>query len=178
VKKLGLLVGLCVLALLLFGCASAVEVNSDYDQHYDFSSLRTFGFLPVPESAGLNQLDADRVSDAVEAELTPKGYAASTDADFAVAMHFGKQQKTDIESWGYGWGAGPGWRGMGVGGVDFYQYDEGTLVLDMVDMKEKKLIWRGSGMGILSDSPGMQERTDAINKVVKDILAQFPPTGK
>ena len=125
-----------------------------------------------------NQLDADRVSDAVKAEMTAKGYAAAEGTDFAFAMHFGKQQKTDINSWGYGWGAGPGWRGRGAGGVDVYQYEEGSLVLDLVDMKEKKLIWRGTGTGVLSSSPNVQERTDAVSKAVKSILAQFPPTGK
>jgi hypothetical protein len=173
--KLGIIVGLCVLALLFFGCASSVEVTSDYDQEFDFSKLKTFGFLPIPESAGLHQLDADRVSDAVKADLTPKGYALSKEADFAVVMHFGKQRRTDIQSWGYGWGEGSGWRQWGARGVDVYQYEEGTLVLDVVDMKEKKLIWRGSGTGILSDDPGMRERTDTINKVVKSILAKFPP---
>jgi hypothetical protein len=165
--KLGIIVGLVILALLFFGCASSVEVTSDYDNQYDFGKLRTFGFLPIPESAGLNQLDADRVSDAVTAELTPKGYGFSRDADFAVVMHFGKHERTDIESWGYSWG--------GAAGVDLYQYQEGTLVLDLVDMETRQLIWRGSGTGVLSSDPGTQERTQNINVAVKRILAQFPP---
>jgi hypothetical protein len=44
-------------------------------------------------------------------------------------MHFGKQQKTDITSWGYGWG---GWGMWGGGGIDVNQYEEGTLVVDVV----------------------------------------------
>ena len=53
-KKLGYLLGFCVSVLWLTGCASSVQVNQDYD----FSKIKTFGFLPIPESAGLNQLDA------------------------------------------------------------------------------------------------------------------------
>ncbi|MBP1631665.1 MAG: hypothetical protein H6Q15_2558, partial [Bacteroidetes bacterium] len=38
-----------------------------------------------------------------------------------------------------------------MGYTDIYQYDEGTLVVDFIDMAENKLIWRGIGSGVMSD---------------------------
>jgi len=56
------------------------------------------------------------------------------------------------------------------------QYDEGTLVIDFIDIAENKLVWRGVGTGALSESPSVEERTENINNAVAQILEQFPPT--
>ena len=56
-------------ALILAGCAT-VSVNQDYDPGYDFPKLKTFGFIPIPEDAGIDQLSAKRLGDAIIKELT------------------------------------------------------------------------------------------------------------
>ena len=56
------------------------------------------------------------------------------------------------------------------------QYDEGTLVIDVVDMAKQELVWRGIGTGVLSENPSVEERTANINYAVTEILTQFPPT--
>jgi len=58
------------------------------------------------------------------------------------------------------------------------QYEEGTLVIDFVDMAKQELVWRGVGTGALSESPSVEERTANINNAVTQILDQFPPTGE
>jgi hypothetical protein len=63
-----------------------------------------------------------------------------------------------------------------MGGVDVSQYDEGTLVIDFVDMAKQELVWRGIGTGAVSESPSVEERTANINNAVMQILEQFPPT--
>jgi hypothetical protein len=159
--------------IVVNGCAT-ISVNQDYDTGYDFAQLKTFGFLPVPSDAGIDQLSANRLGDAIKTELTAKGYTLSDSADFGVALHFGKQTKTSVQSYGYGYG---GWWGRpGMGSVDVSQYDEGTLVIDFIDMKKKELIWRGTGTGVIGDSPSVEEKTEKINNAVQQILAQFPPT--
>jgi hypothetical protein len=167
---------LCFLFFCLVSCSS-VSVNQDYDTEYDFSKLKTFGFLPVPADAGIDQLSAKRIGDAVTSTLTAKGYSVSKEADFGIALHFGQQTKTDIQSWGYGWGGGA-WGGWGGNNVDVTQYEEGTLVIDFVDMKEKKMIWRGSGTGVLADNPNVEQRTKKVNEAVAKIIDKFPPTPK
>jgi hypothetical protein len=63
-----------------------------------------------------------------------------------------------------------------MGGVDVSHYDEGTLVIDFVDMTKQELVWRGIGTGAVSESPSVEERTEKINNAVTHILEQFPPT--
>jgi hypothetical protein len=163
------------LAILLSGC-STISVNQDYDPAYDFSKLKTYGFIPISSEAGIDQLNADRLGEAIKTNLNAKGFTIAENADFGVALFFTKSTKTDITSYGYGYGYG--WRYGGVGGVDVQQYNEGTLVIDFIDMAENKLVWRGFGTGILSDNPTVEERTANINNAVAQILAQFPPTKK
>jgi hypothetical protein len=167
-----------VAALFLTGCAS-ISVNQDYDPAYDFSKLKTYGFIPITEEAGIDQLNATRLGDAIKENLNAKGYTLSENADFGIALFFTKDTKTSIQSTGgYGYGYGYGYRGYGGMGGSTYvsQYDEGTLVIDFVDMAKQELVWRGVGTGVLSENPSVEERTANINYAVTDILAQFPPT--
>ena len=169
-----------IAALFLAGC-STISVNQDYDPAYDFSKLKTFGFIPITEEAGIDQLNATRLGDAIKANLTAKGYTLSENADFGIALFFTKDTKTNIQSTGaYGYGYGYGYRGYGGMGGSTYvsQYEEGTLVIDFVDMAKQELVWRGVGTGALSESPSVEERTANINNAVTQILDQFPPTGE
>ena len=167
-----------IIAVLFFVGCSTISVNQDYDPAYDFSKLKTFGFIPITEEAGIDQLNATRLGDAIKANLTAKGYTLSEQADFGIALFFTKDTKTSIQSTGYGYGYGYGYRGYGGMGGSTYvtQYEEGTLVIDFVDMAKQELVWRGVGTGALSDSPSVEERTENINNAVAQILAQFPPT--
>jgi hypothetical protein len=167
-----------ILAALILTACSSISVQQDYDPEYDFSKLKTFGFIPLSSEAGIDQLSADRLSNAIKTELLAKGYTLSEQADFGIALLFSSKTKTNVQSYGYGYGYGyygrPGYGGTGH--VDVTQYEEGTLVIDFVDMKENKLVWRGIGSGALSQSPSVEERTQRVNNAVNQILAQFPPT--
>lgn len=177
--KLSLLVFSLFAFFIVAGC-STISVNQDYDPAYDFSKLKTYGFIPITEEAGIDQLNATRLGDAIKNELNAKGYTvAEENADFGIALFFTKDTKTSIQSTGgYGYGYGYGYRGYGGMGGSTYvtQYEEGTLVIDFVDMAKQELVWRGVGTGALSDSPSIEERTANINNAVNQILAQFPPT--
>jgi hypothetical protein len=126
------ILSLTFLAALIFAGCSTISVHQDYNPAYDFSKLKTYGFLPIPAEAGIDQLNAQRLGNAIEASLTKRGYSLSEKADFGVALFFSSKTKTDITSYGYGYGYGH-W-GMGMGDVDVQQYDVGTLVIDFIDL--------------------------------------------
>ena len=171
-KQILLIVSMALVAISIMSCSS-VTVNSDYEQDYNFAKLKTFGFLEIPASAGIDQLDAKRLSDAITRVMGEKGYTISEEPDFGVAMHFGAQTKTEVEGYGYGYGYGYGLGGLG--GVDPWQYDEGTLLIHFIDMEKNELIWRGSGTKILADHPSIEDKIKNINAAVAEILNQFPP---
>ena len=45
---------------------------------------------------------------------------------------------------------------MGSSVTREYSYEEGTLVVDAYDSKEKKLVWRGMGTVTVKDKPEKQ----------------------
>jgi len=164
------------ISIFLISCSS-ITVNQDYDPAFDFSKLKTYGFIPIPADAGIDQLSADKLDAAIKNELNAKGYTIAEKPDFGIALMFSQQTKTNIQSYGYGYGYGAWGRpGMyGTGGVDVTQYQQGTLIVDVIDMANQKLVWRGTGSGVMSDSPSVEERTQNVNNAINQILAQFPP---
>lgn len=162
------LIAAVLFAVILAAGCSSISVSQDYDTSFDFSQWKTYGFLPVPESAGIDQLSADKISNAVKNQLNSKGYKDAQPSDFGIALHFGQKTVTDIQSYGYGWG----WYG---GGVDVSQYEEGTLIIDFIDMKTNKLEWRGTAQGAMADNPDVQTRTANVDSAVSQMLATFPP---
>jgi hypothetical protein len=158
--------------LFLFACSS-VSTNYDYDTAYDFSKLKSYRWAKVAGRVEANPLIVQRVGAAVEAQLKAKGYvAAGGEPDFLVAPHVGRQSRIQVTDWGYGYGPHAGWYG---GGVDVYQYEEGSLIVDIVDARTKQLKWRGTATSIVDPDATPEERTQRINEAVAKIFEKFPP---
>ena len=176
-KKISI-ISIMSLILILMGCSS-ITVKHDYDQAVDFSKFKTYkwGTANDPNDVLLsNMLILKRVYEAIDLSLEKKGFKkVEADPDFLVYPHGATKEKTDIQSWGgsYGgwWGAGP----YGGGNIDVTQYTEGTLVIDMVDMSDNQLFWRGVGTGAVGSPSTPEESTKNINRVIDQILKDFPP---
>ena len=65
----------------------------------------------------------------------------------------------------------------GPSGVSTYQYEEGSLILDFVDAKSKKLIWRGSAKAQIDNVDTPEKSEKLINEAVKEILKEYPPSS-
>ncbi|HGY54602.1 MAG TPA: DUF4136 domain-containing protein [Caldithrix abyssi] len=177
-KKIAVLV---LVALFVFGCSS-VTVVTDYDHGKDFTTFKTFAIykgktIPGDELAK-HPLIKKRIADAVKAELENKGfkYVDDESASFVVVLHAGVREKTQITNWGsYGW-YDPWWGPYGGGRIDVSQYDEATLVIDLVDAKDKELAWRGKVTKVIGSSTGQDPAE--LRHLVAEALKDFPPSGK
>jgi hypothetical protein len=79
---------------------------------------------------------------------------------------------------GYGRYGAHGGVGVGYGmpvNTQVYQYKVGTLVIDVINAKQQRLVWRGAGERTLEQNLSPAERETLINTVVNDILGRFPP---
>jgi len=153
-------------------CASIYGVKYDFDQQANFADLKTFDWMPVPEKAGINSLVVQRVKKTVNAELQAKGLMmTSNNPDFLIAQHFEKKDKMQIRDWGFGcyWG---------LSGVSTYEYEEGSFILDFVDAKSKKMIWRGAAKAEVQNINTPEKSEKLINEAVQEILKNFPPKPK
>ena len=160
-------------------CSTTYNVKYDYDQQTNFSDLNTFDWMHVPEKASIDSLVIQRVKNAVNAELKAKGLMmTSNNPDFLIAEHLGTEDKVQVTDWGYGYGhRGYGGGGWGPGGVSTYQYEEGSLILDFVDAKSKKLIWRGVVKAEVQNADTPEKIDTLINDAVREILKKYPPSS-
>ena len=160
-------------------CSTIYGVQYDYDKQADFKSLKTYDWMTVPEKADIDSLNVERVKKAVNAELQAKGLMmTSNNPDFLIAEHMGKKDKVQVTNWNYGYGSYGRYRGGGYGGprgTSTYEYEEGSLILDFVDAKSKKMIWRGVAKAQIDDTNTPEKSEKLINEAVQEILKNFPP---
>jgi hypothetical protein len=57
-----------------------------------------------------------------------------------------------------------------------YYYEEGTLILDIVDVKEHQLVWRGTAKAVVDENATPEQRQARIDQAVSMILDKYPPT--
>jgi hypothetical protein len=167
---------------LLAGC-STFSVNVDYDQKEDFSRLRSYGWLatgaPTTGDPRIdNSLLDSRIRKATEQELASKGYTSTPkeSADFLVAYQVMLKDKVDLTTVYGGYGYRYGWSGVPTQ-TFATQYQEGTLLLDILDPRTKTIVWRGSASARIEESTTPEEREQRVRKAVQAILEKFPPKG-
>ena len=172
-----------VLLVIIIGC-SPVTVKHDFDHEYDFSKLKTYRWQADSEIDKYNTLAKNpfvykRVQSSVDKVMQEKGFEKvdSGDADLCVVVHAGVKEKMQIHqhSGYYGWYR-PWWGPYG-GYTDVSYYDEGTLVIDLVNLETKELAWRGSGTGVVKDYKDSEKMQKDLDAIVAKILANFPPVG-
>ena len=172
-----------------------MRVSTDYDDTVDFSSLETYAWLDPPlreasrDEGGQsgdpftqNTLVDKRVREDVDAWLTAHGYRKAGEnepVDFLVRWDLLSQQVARdspvIVSGGFGrYGSGYG-VGSGVGYSPSNTYQEGTLILDVIDPGTEQLLWRGSGT---SQSRDPHMKPERLHKSIGAILERFPPKPK
>jgi hypothetical protein len=166
--------------LLLAGCAS-INTGADYPAGIRLEQYQTFGWgggdsLPVGDPRLDNNPFYDsRVRSAVELELAAKGLRrVTTSPDLLVHYHASIRQRVDVvradEARGY---SSPELRAS----EKVVEFDEGTLIIDVVEPKGKTVLWRGwsqTDVGGLIDDPRAMEKR--INTSVRLMMKRFPRT--
>lgn len=168
-----------ILTVLITSCSS-VRVASDYDKGANFNSYKTFAFFKTGiDKAEISDLDKRRILRAIETELLAKGFSKSENPDMLVSIFTKSQQRVDVynNAWGFGgWGwagFGPGW-GWGWNNQPMVSVQsEGTLFIDLIDMKNKELVWQGMGTGIISQK--VEKKEERIKEFVSKIMEKYPP---
>jgi hypothetical protein len=174
-----------LLAALLVGC-STVQVKHDYDPGFDFSGYQSWFWLPPSEQGATdprvhNEITEARVRRALEDTLIARGYskAPSGEGDFGVGYHLAIEGRIDVRTVDRYYGYGRGWRGWsgGYGYTDTYvdQYDQGMLIVDIVDMRSRQLVWRGTAEARVDESADPERRDARVREAVEKLFAEFPP---
>lgn len=181
-----------ILGIALSGC-STLEISYDYDPKANFTGLETYAWLDEPQKpTGDPRIDGNtilksRVHEAVDGALAARGFRrVADDPDFLVAYHVSLDRRQSVQTlnsyygyspgWGYGYGAAyrPGYW-AGVPQTYVYEYEEGTLILDVVDPETRELIWRGSAQDEVSFKSTPEKDQAQLDEAVQRMLEHFPP---
>lgn len=171
-----------VLAVALAaGCATATNVSSHVDRGVDFSRYRTFDWGPADAlPTGDPRLDRDpffkdQLQGAVEMTLGARGIqlaAGDATPDLRIHYHANVSERLDV--------AGAD-RRMGYCQGDGCQtvtaHEASTIVLDVVDTKTNRVVWRGWAQEPLEPLLGNRDTMAThIRAAVTRMLAQMPAT--
>ena len=170
--------------LVLAACATGPRITSDVDPSADFARYRTFAFYsPLAiENQGYATLTSGRTKDAARRQMEVRGYVYDEKSpDLWVNLNAYMQEKTDVYStpevdydyyYSYrarGYVAVPYWRDR----TDVRQYTEGTLNVDVVDARQKRLVWEGVAVGTVGRVKP-EQRGERIDAAVAAIFATYP----
>lgn len=157
------------LVCIVAGCGG-IAVRTDYDEGAPFVQYRTYRWLPQETDQNENSLLADeliwsRLQQTVDRQMSLKGFRKiGTDtADLTLAAYLTDQEDQEI--------IGTGYRTF-VHESQVEHLKPGTLVLDVVDTKLDRLVWRGTGTGVNTDPDKIEQ---SIEVAAEKILYEFPP---
>jgi len=171
-KKLGFVL---VSILIIAGCSS-LKVNVDYDPEFNFSQQHSFTIVHHNKE-GEDTLFNDRLIKALEDDLKTKAYVLGSkkSADLIFVFHVNVESKVDIDTdyamVGYG---RYGYGGRMVSSTRTYKYKKGTLIIDALNPKDKKIVFRSISTDILKSYDNPEERIVYIQKVVHKAMKEFP----
>ena len=179
--------------LVLAGC-STLDIHTDFDCKADFSKLKTFTWVPGMKQASKdprvdNAVTDARIRTAVEKVLVAKGYQKrdAGQPDFWVAYQAAIEEKFDPKMTNYPYTT-PLTRDIAngnfaqdltwaYGGSQTFlsHYEEGTLIVDIVDPRKRNLMWRGTAKATLEGGRNSAKKEARLNEGVQKIFATFPP---
>ena len=184
IKQLGLCVVALGFAAFFTGCTTPTSITVQSDPEADFFEMATYAWLPPAGGAPLG-ITESTFRRAIDAEMELRGFRQVTEnPDINLALHLAIEERISgatTQHWGYGWGSYSSWRrhphsrstmGTSMSTTQLNTYNQGTLLLDMVNPARNVLVWRGVAERAVSNAARASELAPDI---AQQLLAEFPP---
>ncbi|HEU5134809.1 MAG TPA: DUF4136 domain-containing protein [Steroidobacteraceae bacterium] len=178
---------LCVSGLLTACGTAPLKVHTRADPAAEFSSYRSYGFVPVVGTNYGGKTTALTVyfMQAIRQEMDSRGYRYTEESpdllvNFNANPRAGNETTTSVSP-ALGYSTGYYAYRAELYGLPVVQFEDeetvsyrvGTGNIDIVDARKKMLIWEGIAEGRLTEEM-LNNPGPAIAKVVAEILAQYP----
>jgi hypothetical protein len=163
-----------LLTALTAGCAT-MTVSSHIERNVEFIDYVTYDWGPRDAfPVGDPRLDnnaffRDYVEGAIEKRMAALGYerAVTGQPDLLLHYHASVNQKVDVYEADRSHGYGPG-----VPASRVVEFEQGTLILDVVDARTDRLIWRGWAQdtmtGVIDDQRRLERQVDeGVTKMMR-----------
>ena len=169
-------VTLAVVLLLASAPTFALTVYLDYDANYDFSKIQTYQWIPSKSEVN-NPIVHQRIVNAINYQLGTRGKRlVDSDPDIFVTYYGNSREDitlntTDVipPSW-----AMHSYYGTAMTGQKIVRV--GTLIVDAIDAKTNKLVWRGTAEDTVKADPDKIEKV--INKALEKMAKEWDKLRK
>lgn len=173
------MLAMAVIGTLVVGGCASMNVSSHVERGLDISRYHTYNWGhadALPFSDPRLEKDSsfqDHLRGAVEKAMAVRGFAWSTSEgpDLLVHYHASITERMDVDRMD----VQRGYCGENGCDVPTLHYEAGTLVIDVIDARTNRLIWRGWAQravgDMLSDEDTMARR---INEAITRMFDEFP----
>ncbi len=183
---------LLVAIVCLSGCATKPYVSTDHEASYNFAALKSFTVKSAKQDTKENILISpftlSHIHSLVNSELAKRyqSVGEGSTPDFYVTYHVVMEEKLEPGAYDQMYGFGYWGRGYRYPSSIFYRpqmdggvrvYNQGSLIIDMVDAKTQQPIWRGVSEKRLNKGLSPQKQREILTSAVLEVLAQFPPVN-
>ncbi|WP_371372255.1 DUF4136 domain-containing protein [Thalassotalea aquiviva] len=176
-------------ALFVFvtGCSTTYNPEVDFNPEYNFNAVQSYHILATsktdPTTDNLNKhvsdLDHQRLVKAIDHALERKsmvGVDKKEEADVWVKYLITSKDKTQVRT--YNTGFYNCWHCRGTFGfhttdIDVRNYVEGTVIIDFIDPKSNRSIWRAVESKPVKKNISVNEKQAKIQLMVDAMLASF-----
>ncbi len=164
------------LSLLLGGCAS-MAIQAEQDPTASLDSYGTYAWSPIRRAPGdvrVTPALSAQIRDDIDQHLADKGYVrVNTEADFSVNYQVTIEGETIVQT--LDWYSGSNFKEtVATPAPTQRSYEEGTLIIDVMEGESERLIWRGTATAEVRQRASPEDRSDRVAEAVQKVLAQFP----
>jgi hypothetical protein len=157
----------------------AQKTQTAFDETVDFSNFKTFAF---DKEGARNPYVNALIVEAIERELTARGLTkVTTDADLKVVYLAATVPNLQVQNVPFYHVVNPAYSGMvGSATMNMWDVTTGTLVIDLLERKSDRVIFRGTITDVLQRAPSADLKSDAktvskpINKGVAKVFKKYP----
>jgi hypothetical protein len=160
--------------------AIAHKVRVDFDHGTHFLRYKTYSWMAAantPPDGGLfpNQLMQQRIVGLIEEALAARGFKrVEKGGDLLISYGIQVSETPQFTTFYNGTGPGWGWGwGSGISTTTVQTIYEGTLVVDLVDANQNKLVFQGTSRQTISSRPATNTRR--LARAVNEIFEKYPP---
>jgi hypothetical protein len=155
------------MSILVATASGAQTLRVKWDREADFSRYQTFSWLEG--TAAVDPTVDELIRQSIENELSIRGiFPDEAEPNLLVVYHASAEEKFEI-----GGGYRRDWEDAAALTVDSHL--AGTLVIDLVDAGEDRIVWRGTATATVSGSP--KKARGRIPTIIEKMFADFPPAS-
>jgi hypothetical protein len=145
--------------------SDAQTIRVKWDRKVDFSRYQSFAWLEG--TAAIDPEVNRRIAETIENELSVRGiFPDEADPGLLVVYHASRDETFEVQG-----GYRRDWEDSGAVTVD--SHVAGTLVVDLVDAEQNRVVWRAIATATVTGNP--KKVRGRIPGVVQRMFADFPP---